>query len=397
MAPFQLPTIHDPILQFTALVTLALVMKLSFERLGIPGLIGLLLAGMLVGPDGFGLLPRGEVMELLGTVGLVYVMFVAGLEIDLDVFHKRRRETVTFGLLAFTISLAPAAAAGWMLGYSIESALMLGALLSSHTLLAFPIVSRLGLVERPAVVTAIGGTLVTDTLALLLLAVVVEMRGEGEWWRTPAVVGGFVAFAAAAIWLGPRLGKLVFDRPWATRAERALFVLALLLIFAALTELMGLEDILGAFVAGVALNRALNRREDLLEHIEFAGKMLFIPFFFISTGMLLELQVIVRGGTAWLLAGLLLGLLLFSKSAASWLAGSMFGYRPLDRVLMIGMTLPQAAATLAVTMTAREADLLGDEVVDAVVVLIFCSCLLGPLAVKLAGGRLRERLPEGNR
>lgn len=379
--------ITDPILQFTTLVAIALVVQLTFERLHLPGLIGLLVAGMLLGPGGVALLPRAEVMELLGAVGLVYLMFNAGLEIDLDVFDTRRRETVTFGLLAFTLSLVPAvAAAALLLGYGWRAALLLGTLLSSHTLIAYPIVQRLGLLHRPAVIATIGGTLITDTLALAALAIVLQSgQGGALAVATPLVLLGIVA--GASLWLVPKVARLLLDSQRVRRAEKALFVLAVLLLLAAVAELIETHEILGAFLAGLCLNRVLKRREELQEHMEFLGRMLFIPFFFIETGMRLKLEVFTGSWRFWMMAGLLLALVILGKSSASWLAGWYFGYRRSERLVMIGLTVPQAAATLAVTVTAREAGLFTTEMVDAVIVLIFVTCLGGPLLTRYAGKR----------
>jgi Kef-type K+ transport system membrane component KefB len=385
--PIELP-ITDPILQFTALVTVALIVQLTVERMHLPGLIGLLIIGMVLGPGGLHVLPRGEVMELLGAVGLVYVMFVVGLEIDLDIFKTHRRETLAFGLAAFVLSLVPAALAGLLLGFSFQAAVLLGTLLSSHTLLAYPVIERLGIVHRTAVVAAIGGTLVTDTLALMLLAVVIQAEQGGVAGRfLPLVLLGVIS--AASWWLVPRMAGFLLDYRRATRAEKALFVLVVLLVLSSLAELIGTHEILGAFLAGLCLNRVRERREVLLEHVEFVGRMLFIPFFFVSTGMLLDLEVFTGQARVWMLAGLLLGLVIFGKLSASWLIGRVYGYSTFERLLMTGLTMPQAAATLAVTLLARDAGIFEEEVVDAVIIVVFLTCLAAPLVTSWVGKRVR--------
>ncbi len=386
-------SILDPVLQFTALVTIALVVQLTIKRFQIPGLIGLLLIGMLLGPGGLGTLPREPIVEFLGDIGLIYVMFVAGLEIDLDIVRTHTQETIVFGLLAFGCSLAPTVGVGLLLGYPLQAAILLGSLLSSHTLLSYPIVQRLGLVHRHAVVAAIGGTLLTDTLALLLLAAIVQNNDDAilnftnSWgWLVPLVLLGLLA--AVTFWGLPRLSRAFFNRPWISNAEKALFVIATLLLLASATEIIGTEDILGAFLAGICLNQVLAEQDYLREHIEFVGRLLFIPFFFLATGMLLEIEVFIGELSIWLLAMTLLILVLVGKTLASWLAGMLYGYEWQDRVLMIGLTVPQAAATLAVTITAREAQFFGEEVVDAVIIVIFVTCLLGPLLVRYMGKKV---------
>lgn len=384
--------VADVILQFTILVTAALIVQLTVERMHLPGLIGLLLIGMLIGPGGVGALPREPVVELLGRVGLVYIMFMAGVEINLDVVRRHKQEAAAFGLLAFLLSIVPAIAVGWLVGLPWSGALLLGTALSSHTLLAYPIVKRLGLVNREPVVTAIGGTLLTDTLALILLAVVVQTVGAGEsevghWLVSLSLLAAVVAISLPTV---PRLGRYVFSHTRATRAEKALFVLVVLLVLASITELIGTEAILGAFLAGLCLNRPLTRRDELHEHLGFVGRMLFIPFFFVDTGMRLELEVFTGRYQVWLLAGLLLAVVLLGKTTSSWLIGRIYGYSRRERVVMIGLTVPQAAATLAVTVTARREGLFDEQTVDAVIIVIFVTCLVGPLLSRFAGRRLAD-------
>lgn len=385
--------ITDAVLQFTLFVTAALVVQLTVERLRLPGLIGLLIIGMLIGPDGLAVLPHGPVVELLGSIGLLYIMFLAGLEIDLGVVKAHKREATGFGLLAFLLSLVLAVGVGLFMGYGWIGAVLLGAALSSHTLLAYPIIERLQLIHRRPVVATIGGTLLTDTLALVLLAVMIQQAGGGEeaiwgWWGPLALLAVLTGFSLLVI---PRSSRLFFQKAGAKPAEDALFVLTILMLLSTAAELIGTENILGAFIAGVCLNRPLKNREGLHEHLEFVGRMLFIPFFFIETGMRLELEVFTSHPRTWTLAGLLLGVVVLGKSAASWISGWMFGYARVGRAVMIGLSLPQAAATLAVVVTARNAGLFDSEVVDAIIIVIFVTCLLGPLLTRFAGKRLAEQ------
>jgi Kef-type K+ transport system membrane component KefB len=380
--------IEDPVVQFTLLVLAALIVQLTVERAHLPGLLGLLLLGMALGPGGLEVLPREPIVDFLGHIGLVYVMFLAGLEIDLDVAAAHATETVQFGLLAFLCSLVPTAAvAFFFLDFDLGPALLLGALVSSHTLLAYPIIERLGLLGRVPVVVAIGGTLLTDTLALVLLAVVISTAGSGafDWVLPLASLAGIIALA---LWGIPRLSRTFFRKGRASRAEKALFVLAVLLVLSSATELTGTDEVLGAFLAGVTMNRVLARREELREHIEFVGRMIFIPFFFIYTGMLLELDQLLRT-ELFLLAGLLLAFVVGGKGVAAWVTGALHGYSRRDRLLMIALTTPQAAATLAITITGSEAGLLPTDVVDAVVLLIFVTSLAGPTLAARVGERVR--------
>ncbi|MBA3575410.1 MAG: cation:proton antiporter [Pseudonocardiales bacterium] len=391
----ELP-LRDPVLQLTVLATLALLVQLTVERARLPGLIGLLLIGMVVGPGALGVLPREPVAELLGEVGLVYIMFLAGVEINLDVVREHKREVAVFGLLTLVLTFVLALGAGLLLQFSRIGALLLGTALCSHTLVAYPVVKAMGLLKRQAVVTAIGGTLITDTLALVLLAILIQTAGDGDggsWgWLLPLLLLAVVVLLAAAT--VPRLARVMFAQPGISRAEKALFVLVVLLVLASVTQLIGTESILGGFLAGLCLNRPLRERPELHEHLGFVGRMIFIPFFFIDTGMRIELDVLTGQLSVWVMAGAMMAAVLVGKSAAAWFTGWLYGYSRGDRTLMIGLTLPQAAATLAVTVTASEAGAFDKVVVDAVVVVILVSCLVGPVLSRFAGRKLvREQEP----
>jgi Kef-type K+ transport system membrane component KefB len=387
MMDFTLP-LEDTILQFTLIVLVVLVVQRVFHRVPVPGLIGLLVIGMLIGPGGAQILPDEPVIELLGSIGLLFIMFLAGLEIDLDVVRQRKRESATFGTLSLFLTFLPVFGVGLLFGLDWAGALLIAAALASHTLISYPIIQRMGLIHRRPIVAAVGGTLLTDTAALVVLVIVLQLSGAEDGalgWAGPIVLLGVLA--AAALYGLPRLARVAFDDPEAILAEKALFAVAALVALAALAELIGTKDILGAFIAGIALNRTLKGREDLLEHLIFAGRMLFIPFFFIQTGMKLELAVFgeVR---PWVMAALLVATVLAGKSAAAWITGHGFGFGRTDRLAMTGLTLPQAAATLAVTTTAEGAGLIDETVVDAVIVVIFITCLTGALLTRATARRL---------
>lgn len=389
MLDLSLP-LQDVLLQFTLVLLVVLLVQRVFHRVPVPGLIGLLVIGMLIGPGGAQILPAEPVVDLFGSIGLLFIMFLAGLEIDLETVRNHKRESALFGTLCLVLSFLPVFAAGLVFGLAWPGAVLLAAALASHTLISYPIIQRMGLVDHRPVVAAVGGTLLTDTAALVVLVVVLQLSGAGDGvlgWAGPIVL---LAVLAAAALLGlPRLARALFADPEASLAENALFVVAVLLVLSTLAELIGTKDILGAFIAGIALNLSLKRRKVLFEHLIFAGRMLFIPFFFIQTGMKLELAVFGQLWP-WVMAGVLVLTVFAGKGASAWITGHRFGYTHTDRWAMTGMTLPQAAATLAVTITAEDAGLIDETVVDAVILVIFVTCLGGALLTRAAALRLRR-------
>jgi Kef-type K+ transport system membrane component KefB len=389
---FDLP-IRDPVLQFTLLAGMALLVQLTVKRLHLPGLIGLILGGMAVGPGALGVLPREPVAEMLGQIGLIYIMFLAGVEVDLAVLKKHKTEATVFGVMSFSITAVLALGAGLVMQFKWSGALLLAAALSSHTLVAYPIVKQMGLLGRHPVVTAVGGTLLTDTLSLVMLAIVIQTVGDGgagAWgWIVPLLLlAALVIVALAAV---PPLARHLFAHPGISRPEKALFVLVVVLGLASITEVMGTEAILGAFLAGLCMNRPLRSREELHEHFGFVGSMIFIPFFFVDTGMRIDLSIFTSETWVWGVAAVAIAVVGVGKAAAAWLTGWFYNYSRLDRMLTVGLTTPQAAATLAVTVTASELGAFDDLVVDAVILVILVTCLGGPLLCGYAGRQFEAK------
>lgn len=379
--------LEEPLVQFAVVTGAALCVQLLFERTRVPGLIGLIVLGMAIGPGGAGLLAEEPVVELFGSIGLLYIMFIAGAEIDLDLARERKREAATFGGLAFALSFLPAFGVGLAYGLEPAGALLLGAALSSHTLVAYPLVSKLGLAGRRSIVAATGGTLLTDTAALIVLVIVIRTAGGAGGWSWLAPILLLAALAAAALLVVPRLAERVLSARLHTLPEKALFLLAVLLTLSLAAEAIGTEDILGAFLAGVCLNASMHRRKELKEHLEFLGRMLFIPFFFVETGMRLELEAL-REPSTWMLALLLVFVIVVSKGAAALLAGRRFGYSRMDTIAVASLSFPQAAATLAVIFLGLEMDLVDPDTADAIIIVIFLTCLAGPLLTRYAATRL---------
>jgi Kef-type K+ transport system membrane component KefB len=397
-------TIEAPsgvVFEFFVLFAVILVGPIIFTRFRLPGLIGLLLGGFLIGPHGLGLIAAGNhTVPELGHLGLLYLMFVAGLELDLHVLRAYKRAAVVLGLLAFAIPFALGLTTGWALGWSLAATCLLGALLSSHTLITYPTLRDAGLGGNPAVASAVGATVLTDVLALIVLALVAGTEtGSGS---PISVVGeiaiGFVVLVVVGLAVLPRVVDAAFRRWGADRVARYLVVIVALLFMAMLAQVFGIEGIVGAFFAGLALNRLVPNEGPSMDRVEFFGSAVFIPIFVVSIGLLLDPSVMFKGETLGLAARICVAAL-GGKAIACWLAGSLLGFSRTERAAMFVLTAPQAAATLAVTLIGFEIGLFGTSVVNAVLVLILVSivvsALLAERVIHWVPARLAHRAPLG--
>jgi Kef-type K+ transport system membrane component KefB/mannitol/fructose-specific phosphotransferase system IIA component (Ntr-type) len=363
-----------------------LISPLVFRRLRIPGLVGIILAGTLVGPSVTGLLDRDATIILLGTVGLLYLMFMAGLSIDLNQFNKLRNRSIIFGFISFSLPMILSYFAGPALfGYSISTSLLLGAIVGSHTLLAYPIANRLGITKNTAVTMTMGGTMVTDLLSLFVLAMVVGAMDEGITisflGNFGSSVGIFLAVSLVAI---PRLGRWFFRTfPKENDAEYT-FLVAILFVNAWFAELAGLAPIIGAFLAGLLLNRLVPDSSPLMNRVQFVGNALFIPFFLISVGMLVDVAVLVQA-EVWIKALTFSALVYVGKFIAAKISQYLYRHSSAEGWTIFGLSTPQAAATLAVTLIGFEVGLFDEMAVNAVVILILITCLIGPWLVERYG------------
>ena len=285
---------RDPILIFSSVLLIILIAPAVLKQVRVPGIVGLILAGVLVGPNGLHLLERDASIVLFGTVGLLYIMFLAGLEIDLHDFQRYKNRSLVFGALTFSIPQTIGMLTGrYFLGFSWPSAILLASMFASHTLLAYPIVSRLGIARNEAVSVTVGGTIITDTAALLVLSVIAgSARGElsGAFWLQLSI--SFALFVFAVLWLFPRVGTWFFKNSGSDSSSQYIFVLAFVFAAAFLAQMAGVEPIIGAFLAGIALNSLIPQQSHLMNRVHFVGNTLFSPFFLLSVGMLVDLRVL---------------------------------------------------------------------------------------------------------
>lgn len=382
---FPLP-FEDPVLIFALVMLIILLAPMIFKKLKIPGIVGLILAGTVVGPGLLGLIERDFTIELLGTVGLLYLMFMAGLSIDLNRFEKLKEKSIGFGLTSFLLPQLGAVYVGTQfLDYSLSTSLLLGSIVGSHTLLAYPIVERLGITKNTGVTMSMGGTLVTDTLSLGVLAVVAgsvgDNLGTGYWVGFATSVAIFVA---AALIILPRLGRWFFRNVKYENNIDFVFMVAILFTTAFFAELAGLAPIIGAFMAGLLLNRLVPESGTLMSRIQFVGNALFIPFFLISVGMLVDVQVL--GSLDVWIKAIVFSLLVFAgKGLATLTVSYLFKFSKPEGLVVWGLTTPQSAATLAVTLVGFELGFFDTTAVNAVVIMILITCLVGPWLVEKYG------------
>lgn len=387
----QLPA-DDPVLVFGFVMLLILLAPLAARKVRLPEIVGLIAAGIVFGPFGLGVLERGESIQLLGSVGLLYIMFQAGLEIDLYQVRRNLSHSVVFGLITFGVPLFMGTVLGmWAYGMVFAVAVLLASMFSSHTLLTFPAVTKLGLAKSPPVTTAIGGTIITDTLALLVLAIVAA-TAEGDlsagFWIW--LLSTMVVYVVAVLLIVPRLGRWFLRRPGGDENLELIFVLATVFIAGYFAYVAGLEPIIGAFLVGLCLNTLVPERSVLMTRIHFTGDAIFIPFFLLSVGMLVDVRLLFSDLFTWAVAIGMILVALSSKLVAALLSGKVLGYTRVEGSLIYGLSVNQAAATLAAVLVGYNIGLFTDAVVTGTILMIAVTCFVGPIVTERAGRRLAE-------
>jgi Kef-type K+ transport system membrane component KefB/nucleotide-binding universal stress UspA family protein len=381
--------IEEPVIIFALAMVIFFLTPLLMKKLKIPGIIGPILAGVIIGPHGFHLLERDQTIVLLGTIGLLFIIFIAGLELDIDGFKKYRKRSILFGSLSFSIPLVLGTVVGIIFDYSLTASILLGSILGSHTLLAYPIASRLGVSKNKAVTTAVGGTLLTDTFALLVLAVVAG-AAEGQlslqFWIKMIV--SLIVFVLLILWGTPKLSRWFFRNAENEGVTNFNYVMVILFVSGFFAIVAGMQPIIGAFLAGLALNRFVLDHGTLMNRIRFLGNALFIPFFLLSVGMLMDLSVLFNNPKAWIITGAILLSVFIGKASAPIIISKFYKYSKTEQNVMIGLTIPQAAATLASTLVGYEVGLLDQATVNAVIIMILLTCIVGPYFVEKYGRKL---------
>lgn len=386
---------HHPLGVFAILVAISAAVPPLVRRIGLPDLVGLLLAGVLIGPHALQWVDTGsETVRLLSDLGAVYLLFTMGLEIDLEEFNRVKRRSLIYGLLILVIGVATGVSIGLMAGFASVSCLLLGALMATHTPLGYPIVRSYGAQKDESVVVSVGSTIFTDIIALLLLAVGLGL-GKGDLSGVGITllllkIGLFALLVVLGIrWLGKRLVMRGIN----DENRMVLAVLVALFLASLGAELAGVEKIVGAFLAGLAVNSVLPEGR-VKEQVIFVGGVLFIPIFFIDLGLLLDVASLVRSLSKFQFTALMLVGAIGGKGLASWISGALFGYRRPQILMMWSLTMPKVAATLATAFIGFQAGLLNQMVLNAVLAVMVVTATLGPILTERSVTRLNDT-PQG--
>lgn len=383
------PLITQPIPIFLTVLAIILLAPMLLSRLKIPPVIGLILAGIAVGPYGFNLLDRDMSFKVFGQVGLLYLMFLAGIEIDMYHLKKNLRQGITFGLYTFAIPLLlGAAASALLLHIPPLAALLLASVFSAHTLIGYPTVARFGLTRQRAVVIAIAGTIVTVLGSLIVLAAVTGIERTGSASGIFTLLLGLAAYCGIMIYLYPRLTRWFFKRQSDPIAQ-FVYILTMVFAAAAAAAAIGIEGVFGAFLAGLVLNRYVPSRSPLMSRLEFTGNALFIPYFLIGVGMLIDMRLVVEGwGTLYCAA-----VMSIVAMGAKWLAAAAtartFGLKGSDRSMIYQLSNAHTAVALAVVTIGYGMNLFTIEILNATVLMILVTCTVSSIGVERAATRLK--------
>lgn len=389
----------DPVLKFLIILLIILFIPIVSERLKVPPLLGMILAGVIIGPYGFNLMTRDSSIILSGTAGLLYIMFLSGLEIDMNDFRKNAGKSSLLGLYGFILPMLLGTAAGiWILKFSLITSVLLASMFASHTLITYPIVSKFGILKNRAVNLAIGSTLLTNVLALTVLAIVVALTNgdlnQSFWIR---LVISYILFAAIIIFLFPLVSRWFFKR-FTDNISQYIFVLVMVFFGAVLSMIAGIEPIIGAFLAGLSMNRLIPRTSPLMNRIDFVGNAIFIPFFLIGVGMLIDYKAFINPNTL-LVALVMTVIATIGKQLPAWLIQKHFRYTDDERRVIFGLTNSQAAATLAAVMVGygiilgygengEPIRLLNDSVLNGTIVMILVTCTIASFVTQRGAQRI---------
>ena len=374
--------ITNPFAIFALVLATILLVPMICRKIRIPSIVGFIVVGMIVGTHGFGLLAGGTVIQTLGKIGMLYIMLQAGIEVDVNDFRQQRSRAIIYGFYSFILPFALGLLTSRLLGYGWDTCALLGAMYGSHTLMTYPIVSRYGVQKNAAVNIAIGGTMLTITLALLVLAYL--KSDHVNTWHT---IGRIALTLGVITLLFPWLAQRFFKR-WSDATSGFLIVMTMMVVSAWMADWSGLEGILGAFICGVVLNRLVPNLSPVMQRINFVGNNIFVPLFLIGVGMMIDISVLWEGWTTIIVAVVMIATKLLSKWLAAWLAQISFGLQSTERQLIFGLTHATAAGTLAIVTIGYETGIFEPEILNATVLMILVLCTSASFITEYAAKRL---------
>jgi len=392
--PAAAPVITAPVPIFLTVMGIILLTPVVFSRLKIPHVIGLIVAGVVVGPHGFNLLARDMSFEVFGQVGILYLMFLAGIEIDMYHLRKNMRKGLAFGIFTFVIPLILGSiAAMTALGMGVLESILLASMFAAHTLIAYPIVTRFGVTKSPAVIIAIAGTIVTVLGSLIVLAGVLGVYRDGSVGSLIPVLFYLTVYCIGLIYIYPRLTRYFFKH-YSDGISQFIYVMVMVFGAAALALWIGIEGVFGAFFAGLVLNRFIPARSILMGRLEFVGNALFIPYFLIGVGMLIDLHVVMDGWDTLFTAAVMSAVAMASKWLAALVTQKFYGLTATDRSIMYQLSNAHTAVALAVVMIGYGMHLFDESVLNGTVVMILVTCTVSSLGTERAAAKLKVQLLE---
>ncbi len=382
--------VTDPVLVFAIILLIILVSPVILRKIRVPGIIGLIVSGIIIGPSGFNIIEKNQAIDLFSTIGLLFLMFIAGLDLDQQQFRRTRHKSLLFGLLTYTIPFsAGMPVCYYLLDYNLITSLMISNMFATHTMVSYPIVSKLGLSRNEAVSVATGGTVITDTLVLLVLAVISgSVTGGGGYGLYIRLVLSFIAFLLFIVYVILPLSRWAFRRLEDDNYSQFVFTAFIVFICAVLAMAAGLEPIIGAFAAGFLLNRLIPSDSILRNRIDFTGNALFIPFFLVSVGMIVDLRVVLSSPMTIIIAVVLTAVALAGKYLAADITSRILRFTGDQRRLLFGLTSSHAAAILAVIMVGFRIGIVDEVIINGTIFLILITCLVSSVVTESSGRKI---------
>jgi Kef-type K+ transport system membrane component KefB len=394
LSEFQFP-LTNPVLVFSLMLFIILLSPILLRRIRIPGIIGLILSGIIIGPKGLGIIGENTLaaegwIKLFSTIGLLYIMFMAGLDLDLNQFKRYYKKSLVFGFLTFAIPIA--------LGYPLclyvlnlnpLASLLTSSMFATHTLVAYPIISKYGLSKHNAVAITVGGTILTDTAVLIILAIISSAsKGQLDWNFWVSLLTSLTFFTVIMFYLVPKITRWFFKKLDSEKSSQYIFVLSIVFFSAFLAEVAGVEPIIGAFVAGLVLNRFIPHNSVLMNRIDFIGNALFIPSFLIFVGMVVDYRALFQGSWPLIIAVVLTLFAIFSKWLAALATQLIYKMSNVERKVIFGLSTSHAAATLAIIMVGYQDHILHINIVNGTILLILFTCMTASFVTEHAGKEL---------